>query len=95
MNVNKLFFRQQHLHSSSRRWWINEKGDNIVPFDGQLASHFCVGCQIGGVWKSWFVTLNFDFLMHVTDCANLREIEFMIMLDDDELVDSNVSQCSD
>ncbi len=50
-----------------------------MPCDGQVASHFCVECQIGGVWKHWFVTLNFDFLMHVTDCANLCEIEFVVV----------------
>jgi hypothetical protein len=29
----------------------------------------------------------------VTDRANLSEISFVVVLDDDEIVDNNVSQC--
>jgi hypothetical protein len=60
-----------------------------VPFDGQVASHF----SVGGAWKGWLVTLNINFLMNVTDRANLSEISFVVVLDDDQLVDNNVSQC--
>jgi hypothetical protein len=67
---------------------IDERGNNVVPFDGQLASHF----SVGGVWKSWLVTLNINFLMNVTDCANLSEISFVVVFDDGELVNNNVSQ---
>ena len=89
MNVIELFFWQQQLYSTTRCWLIDERGDNVVPFDGQLASHF----SVGGVWKSWLVTLNINFLMNVTDRANLSEISFAVVLEDDELIDNNVSQC--
>ena len=93
VNISELFFRQFQLHSSTWCRLINKRGDNIVPFDDQLGSHFSIGCQIVRVWKSWLVTLNISFLMNVTDRANLSEISFVVVLDDDELIDNNVSQC--
>ena len=39
--------------------------------------------------------MHFDFLLIMIDCGNLREIAFVFVVDEHELVDDNVSKRRD
>ena len=48
-----------------------------------------------GVWKRWDVTFHFDFFLSLIDCANLRQIAFIFMVNNHELANDNILQCCD